>query len=188
MEKLTINETIVVEGKDDYANIKRFVDADIIITHGFGISKGTLQRIRRAAAHKGIIVFTDPDYAGENIRRKIVDQVKDGIKHAYITREEGEKKGNIGVENAGKDAILEALMRAKPVIHAREKIYTVQDMGVYGLAGGPQSKALRTHIGKVFRIGYGNAKQLCERLNAYQVPKEALEKELAEYLVNNEYN
>lgn len=128
-----------------------------------------------AAKTQGIIILTDPDHAGENIRKHLVKKITGKIKHAYITREEGNKKGNIGVENADGEAILAAIMRAKPVVEKIVKIYTPQDMQYYGLSGASDSKAKRIAVGKRFRIGYGNAKQICERLNAYQIAKEELE-------------
>ncbi len=44
-----------------------------------------------------MIVLTDPDYMGEKIRKAISDKVK-GVKHAFLSKEEAEAKGDIGVE------------------------------------------------------------------------------------------
>ncbi len=38
MDKLSIKEAIVVEGRDDAAVVSQITDALIIQTHGFGIS------------------------------------------------------------------------------------------------------------------------------------------------------
>ena len=43
-----LKETIVVEGKNDAAAVRRAVEADIIITSGFGINGNILERIRTA--------------------------------------------------------------------------------------------------------------------------------------------
>ena len=64
-----IKEVIVVEGRDDEAAVKKAVDAEIITTHGYGISQKTYRRIEEAYERCGIIIFTDPDFAGENIRK-----------------------------------------------------------------------------------------------------------------------
>lgn len=61
---MKIKETIIVEGRDDTAAIKRSVDALTIETHGYGIRQETWELIARAEAGTGIIVFTDPDHAG----------------------------------------------------------------------------------------------------------------------------
>lgn len=172
--RLSIREVIVVEGRDDEANIKRFIDAQIIITHGFGINKSTLSRIRHAAETVGIIILTDPDFAGEKIRQKLSEQVSGTVKQAYISRAEGTKNGNIGVENASKQAIISAITAAKPVSECLEWVYSTQDMYALGLAGHPAAKARRIAVGKAFRIGYGNAKQLCARLNKFKIERSEL--------------
>lgn len=174
-DRLSIREVIVVEGRDDEANVKRFIDAQIIITHGFGINKTALKRMTHAAETVGIIILTDPDFAGEKIRQKLSKQVSGTVKHAYISRAEGTKKGNIGVENASRQAIISAVTAAKPVSERVERVYSTQDMYTLGLAGHPAAKARRIAVGKAFRIGYGNAKQLCARLNKFEIERAALE-------------
>ena len=47
MEEL-IKEVIIVEGRDDIDAVQKAVNADIIATHGYGISAATLERIRHA--------------------------------------------------------------------------------------------------------------------------------------------
>ena len=66
-----IREILVVEGRDDTAAIKKSVDAITIETHGYGITNKTWKLIEEAYNGPGIIVFTDPDHAGEQIRRRI---------------------------------------------------------------------------------------------------------------------
>lgn len=85
---------IVVEGKDDITAVKRAVQAEIIATNGYGFPRYVKERIKKAAETKGIIVLTDPDYAGERIRGEVTKLVKN-CKHAFITQEEGLKNGDI---------------------------------------------------------------------------------------------
>ena len=67
-----IKETIVVEGRDDVTAVKAAVDAELIIVNGFAVRKRTtLEKIRVAQERTGVIVFTDPDFAGEKIRKTI---------------------------------------------------------------------------------------------------------------------
>ena len=65
MDKLRIKEAIVVEGRDDAAVIRQITDALVIETHGFGISEKTWELMEKAYLEKGLIIFTDPDFAGE---------------------------------------------------------------------------------------------------------------------------
>ena len=66
-----IKEIIVVEGRDDVTAVKRALDAELITTGGFGFPKGVMERIKAAQKRRGVIIFTDPDFAGEKIRKKI---------------------------------------------------------------------------------------------------------------------
>ena len=70
-EILLIKEVIVVEGKDDVAAVKKAVDAEMIAVGGFGINARVIARIKEAQKRKGVIVLTDPDFAGEKIRKII---------------------------------------------------------------------------------------------------------------------
>lgn len=80
-----IKEMIVVEGKEDTVAIKRAVEADTIETNGSAIGEDVLRRIALAQERRGVIIFTDPDHAGERIR-KIVAQRVPGCKHAFYRR------------------------------------------------------------------------------------------------------
>ncbi len=109
---LNIKETIVVEGKGDASNLARVCEANYIITSGLHISKKTYNEIELAINTTGIIIFTDPDSAGETIRRKISDKFidkADKIKHAHISAREGRKNGDLGVENASEETLTKAL-------------------------------------------------------------------------------
>lgn len=48
-----IKEVIIVEGKDDYSAVKKAVDAEIIITHGFGLNEKIYQQIDYAYKKRG---------------------------------------------------------------------------------------------------------------------------------------
>ena len=69
-EILLIKEVIVVEGKDDIAAVKKAVNEEMIATGVFGINDKVIARIKEAQKRKGVIVLTDPDFAGEKIRKK----------------------------------------------------------------------------------------------------------------------
>ena len=165
-----IKEVIVVEGRDD---ITAAIDAEIIAVGGFGINAKVIERIKEAQKRKGVIVFTDPDFAGEKIRAIISKRVK-GVKHAYIGRAEGTraKDGNIGVENASPEAIIRALENAKITLEEKREEFTIQDLIYFGLSADPKAKVRRELLGKELRIGYGNANQVLSRLNNYGITKE----------------
>ena len=69
-EKIKIQEVLVVEGKDDTVNLRRFYDVDTYETRGSAINDEDLERIEKLNNLRGVIVFTDPDYNGERIRHQ----------------------------------------------------------------------------------------------------------------------
>ncbi len=170
-----IKEVIVVEGKDDVAAVKKAVDAEMIAVGGFGINARVIARIKEAQKRKGVIVLTDPDFAGEKIRSIISKRVP-GIKHAYISQEDGIKGDDIGVENATPQVIIEALNRAKITIEESIETFDSQDMFYFKLTGHIDSKARRIELGKELGIGYGNSNQMLSRLNNYGISKEEFTK------------
>ncbi|MCK5096750.1 MAG: ribonuclease M5 [Desulfobacteraceae bacterium] len=167
---MQIRETIVVEGKDDESAVKQAVKAEIIITHGFGISEATFQTIEWAQKKNGIIIFTDPDTVGEQIRNRINNRIK-GCKNAFLTKAEARKKDNIGIENANPESIIDALKKAKCIETTIKNIFTIEDLRANKLMGAPDAAQRRQELGKILRIGYSNAKQLLNRLNHYNISK-----------------
>jgi ribonuclease M5 len=173
-----IQEVIVVEGKDDVSAVKHAVDCQIIVTSGFGYPEDLFDRIREAQKRCGVIILTDPDYAGERIRNEIAKEVP-GCKHAFIPRELATRKGNIGVENASAEVIREALKTCRTERDGVDR-YTQSDMVRYGLCGGKGSKDLRIRIGRILGLGYGNTLQFMRRLNHFDISQEELQAAIKE--------
>jgi len=169
-----IKEIIVVEGKDDIAAVKKAVDAEIIATGGFGFSSELIERIKFAGERRGVIIFTDPDFAGEKIRKTISSGVKN-CKHAFLPREKATKEGNIGIENASKEDIIEALNNARFESIEERKEFSEDDLLNNQLIGYRDSSKKREELGKILGIGYCNSKQFLKRLNNYGITREEFE-------------
>ncbi len=176
---MIIKEIIVVEGRDDTAAIKRAVDANTIETHGFGISGATWKLLEKAYKEKGLIIFTDPDFAGNEIRRRLTERFPDAA-HAYLSRKDATKADDIGIENADPESIIEALSKAHYTLEEKRDEFTAADLREYGLVGGAQSADLRDKLGKKLGIGYGNSKQFLNKLNKYGITREEFLKRLGE--------
>lgn len=179
MEKLKIKEAIVVEGRDDTIAVKKAAEAPVIETHGFGIKKETWTLIEKAYENQGIIIFTDPDYSGKEIRRKLTEKFPEA-KQAFLSRGEATKKDDVGIENAAPENIAEALKKAHCTLCCRERLFTEEDMFRAGLSGKADSKERREKLGKLLGIGGGNGKALLNKLNSFGITREefgsALEK------------
>lgn len=169
-----IKEIIVVEGKDDTTAIKRAVEAETIETGGSAINRDVLTRIALAQERRGVIIFTDPDYAGERIRKIIASKVP-GCKHAFLTQEQAKHKEDIGVENASPEAIRQALANVRTEYEAAVTELTIEDLLRAGLIHHPQAAARRLEVGNALGIGYCNAKQFYKRCKAFQISLEEFE-------------
>lgn len=173
MEKPKIKEVIVVEGKKDTEKIQLAVDASTIETQGMALEEETLRLIEHAQKEQGVIVFTDPDYPGETIRKKISRRIPE-VKHAFITRNEGvpKHKGSLGIEHASIESIQKALEGLYEISVDEKKIISKKFLREIGLMAGKNSKALRMKLGEELRIGYTNTKQLQKRLSLFNISKE----------------
>lgn len=132
-----IKEVIVVEGRDDTVAIRRAVEADTIETGGSAINQRILKRIALAQERRGVIVLTDPDHAGERIRKIIANKVP-GRKHAFIPEADATRKGDIGVENASPEAIRHALARVHTSYEGAPSLIDWEDLIAAGLIVHPQ--------------------------------------------------
>lgn len=178
---MKIKEIIVVEGRDDTTAVTRAVDCDTIETHGFGIRKQTWDLIEKAYNQRGIIIFTDPDYSGEEIRRRISERFPEA-KHAYLSRKDARSGNDIGIENADDKSIIEALEKAKAVKVESENRFSVQDLQRAGMVGGPNSKEMRQEVGKILGIGYGNSNGFLKKLNSFDISRDDFQKAVAEVM------
>lgn len=176
-----IKEIIVVEGKADVSAVKRAVDAQVISTNGLGINKEIIDIIKKASEKKGIIILTDPDYPGKKIRNILASEV-DKCKHAFIARDKANKGGDIGVENASPEAIIEALKNAKAEVTDKRQDFNQGHMFYYGLVGCQDAAKRRARIGDELGIGYCSGKQFLKRLNSFGISRQELEEAIDKIL------
>ncbi len=165
-----IKEVIVVEGKQDIAAVKRAVAAECIATEGFNLLPRCLSRIEQAYQKRGIIILTDPDSAGERIRKFLSERFPEA-RHAFVPREQANANNDIGIEQAAPAAIRDALSKVR--LHEWEPTgeFTWQDIMAAGLNGVPDAAGRRAAVGESLGIGYANAKSFLYRLNHYGVSR-----------------
>ena len=119
MERLKISLPIIVEGRYDKSALSGFLDANIITTGGFSIfNNKQKQALIRRLGQNGIIILTDSDGGGKQIRKFLQGILPEGkIHNLYIPKVEGKesrkrrasKAGTLGVEGMEKDVILRLL-------------------------------------------------------------------------------
>ncbi len=186
MERIKISRAIVVEGRDDVDAVGKACDALIIPTHGFGITGETWALIAKAYESRGLIILTDPDFSGEEIRRKLTARFPDSIQ-AYIAQEDAYLAGDIGVENASPEVIIASLRKALDLADATEQgelnpdnMITMQDIEELGLVGTDGAAELRNTVCANLGIGHANAKTLIKKLNYWNIGREKLEQTVKE--------
>lgn len=170
LEILMIKEVIVVEGKNDIAAVQRALQADCIQTGGFRLAPATLRLIDQAYARRGIIILTDPDSAGERIRRKLAERYpKAG--HAFVPRGQASAHNDVGIEQAQPRDIAAALTKVRTEQWQPVEEFTMADLAANALVAAPNAADRRDLLGARLGIGYTNAKQFLYRLNHYGVTR-----------------
>lgn len=176
---LRLKQAIIVEGKYDKIKLESVVDAVILTTEGFGIYKDRekLALIRAFAERDGIVILTDSDAAGFQIRNFLRGSIPNGkIYHAYIPdvfgkearKEKPSKEGKLGVEGFSPEALALALGEAKltPDASAPAPWITHSDLMDDGLIGGAGSAALRKALLRRLKLPERlNTRGLLEVLN-----------------------
>ena len=167
---IMIKEVIVVEGKKDIEAVHRAVEAECIETGGFGLQKYVLDKLEQAYRKRGLIILTDPDSAGERIRRFLSERFP-AAKHAFVPRKDASSPDDIGIEQASPSAIRLALERVRYHEFEPSQQFANTDMLTFHLSGVACAGARRAALGAILGIGYANAKTFLYRLNHYGISR-----------------
>ena len=162
---IKIKEAIVVEGNYDKIKLSQIVDTTIVVTDGFMIfkNKSIMNMIGKLADKCGVIVFTDSDRAGFQIRNYIKNSLHGkNIKHAYIPdvpgkekrKDKPSKEGFLGVEGISDEVILNSLKECiTPIDEKNDKRkITKADLCTLGLSGGADSRQKRNILLKKLHL------------------------------------
>ena len=158
--KIKLSSPVIVEGKYDKIRLQSVIDAEIIVTNGFGIFKddGKKQYIKRVAKKSGIIIVTDSDSAGMMIRNCLKEIIPpEKITNLYIPQIKGKERrktvpsaeGTVGVEGIDTDTLFGIFAPLES--DRRPSDITAGMLYEKGLSGCPDSKEKR--------------KAVCRRLN-----------------------
>lgn len=159
---IRIKQAIITEGRYDKIRLSNIVDAVIICTNGFSIYKDREKQelIKSLAASTGIIILTDSDSAGFQIRSFLRSIVKQGEVLNAVTpdiygkerrKAQPSKQGKLGVEGIPDELLIEALKRAGAVVDGapavpRGEPLTRADLMELGLIGGENSAEMRREL------------------------------------------
>jgi ribonuclease M5 len=202
-QKLKLDRAVVVEGKYDKIKLSAIVDGVILVTNGFGIyrDKELCKLIRFYAEKSGLVIITDSDRAGRQIRSHIKSIVPkefhENIANIHIPQIHGKEKrksqpskeGTLGVEGISADILRSLLekykLSAESVSRADEhERITKNDMYMLGLSGRPDSSLTRRRLAEKMGFPDGlSASALLDLLNTVST-KQEIEDTLAEIRTN----
>lgn len=187
---IKIKQAIIVEGKYDKITLSNLVDAVIIPTNGFSIYKDreTAELIKMFAEKTGVIILTDSDSAGFQIRGRLKNIIGGGkIINVFVPEIRGKEKrkrapskqGLLGVEGMSGEILLSAFERAGVFAEEREEKknpVTKADLMDLGLCGGENSAKRREFLQE--KLGFPkqlSANMLVEVVNAMYEREEFLD-------------
>lgn len=174
--KEIIRDIIIVEGKSDTNKIQKLFDVTTYETSGTSLNKKKIDFIKQLAKSNEIILFFDPDYAGEKIRNILIQEIPN-CKNCFLDLNSSFDKvaTKKGVAEANDEAIIDALSKVATFDLQNKSI----SWGEY-LELNISSKKDRNIICNYLNIGPSNNKQLFKRLNMlninFQVAKNILNK------------
>ena len=163
---IKVDMPIIVEGKYDKIKLKSIIDGVILTTEGYGIykNKEKMALIRKYAEKSGIIILTDSDGAGFQIRNHLksaLGNVK--IVNIYIPDIFGKerrkaapsKEGKLGVEGIPIETLRKALEKAGALEGTpapKGEPITKTDLFLTGISGGEESRARRQQLLKMLSL------------------------------------
>lgn len=195
MQKLKIDIPILVEGKYDKITLLGVLDAKIFCTDGFSVfnNKEKQALLRRIAEQKGVLVLTDSDGGGRQIRSFLSGILpKERVRMLYIPKIEGKEKrkrvagksGLLGVEGMSAELLRELFLPfSTDGSLAAEDSRKVTKTNFYldGFSGTPDASVRRAALARHFGLpddmtanalleainllaGYDAYKQACEEI------------------------
>ncbi len=186
---IKVKEAVIVEGRYDKIKLSNILDAFIVETNGFQIykDKEKLDFIRRLAKEQGIIILTDSDHSGFQIRSYIANGIPaERIKHIYIPDIAGKEKrkaapskeGKLGVDGM-EDSLLISLFEKAGVeamaVDNKERISNY-DLYAAGISGAPNAKQKKKELlGKLSLPEFLSTNSLLTYLNANYTKEEFFE-------------
>lgn len=195
--RIKLSRAVVVEGRYDKCKVASIADAVIIVTNGFGLyrDKKTQKLIRSYAASCGLIVLTDSDAAGRQLRGTIKGIIPkehySRVADLHIPQIKGKERrkvnpsaeGTLGVEGVDADILRRMLMPYAVGKDGSEESgsaekkggITKNDLYELGLSGGADSSSRRRELSRRLSLPDGlSANMLLDLLNSLYSREEFL--------------
>lgn len=166
------NQVFVVEGKSDTSKLQSiYPNISTIETNGSAINQNTLQLIYQTSLNNEIVIFTDPDYPGEKIRKIVSDYLKNNCSHVFIEKQYAISKNKVGVAET-------SIQKLKIALNNIIKFNSISNQLTweeYISLNLFNNQYLRKVICNYFKISFCNSKTLFKRLNLMGIKYNQLE-------------
>ena len=173
---IRLRQAVVVEGKYDKIRLSGLLDTLILPTDGFAVfrDREKVALLRALAKSRGLILLTDADAAGMQIRNYLKNVVREGeVIHVFVPEIPGREKrkvkdsaeGLLGVEGMSEEILLAAFAAAGVTAEKRPPDpdpVTKMDLYADGFYGAPDAARKRRDLCR--------ALGLPTRLNANMLP------------------
>ena len=180
--KYTIDGVLVVEGSGDAAYLASFIDAEFVITNGLDLPAEKLSYLKAVSARKQVIVLTDPDDAGENIRRRIHEAVDCLDARVDVTK--CNRKNKHGVAECEMSEIVESLKPFFVKTKNVSNLITTKDLFELGI----ENRQIYLFLEKKYKAYFSNKKQFLRSLNTLFSLSDKLSKAILSSLYHANYS
>ena len=170
------DRVIVVEGYHDQVKLNHiYPDLKVITTNGSAVNKELIKVLSGLSINHQIVLFLDPDYAGEKIRSYINSKIP-GCLHAFINHDKARSFNmkKIGIEHAKNEDIIMALENIIIPNKKTESNICLYDLYELGLYGKNNSIEFRNKVSEKLNLGKVNSKTFYKRLKWANISKEQL--------------
>ncbi|WP_391591548.1 Ribonuclease M5 [[Mycoplasma] cavipharyngis] len=161
--KIKLDCVFVVEGKTDTNLLKTFFDVATIETNGSALTWRTLNLIKKVKAKRDVILLLDPDYQGQKIQKRILEQIPDCQVCHFSKKDLNPEKTKTGIAEVDiiklKTKIIDFLANQKMSKNNSQEISWNQYLDL-----NLTTKLKRQKVCDYFQIPYFNHKNLFKNL------------------------
>ncbi|TVP86216.1 MAG: ribonuclease M5 [Acholeplasmataceae bacterium] len=175
-------QIIVVEGRNDVARLKQVMpDIRAIAINGSAIEPETVKLLKKLEETHDIVLFLDPDHAGERIRRLLSKTLKQAA-HVFIEQDKARSTNGkkTGIEHVSPENLQQALKHMVREQPTSKSDITHAFLHETGLVGHKNSQMLRKQLSARLHLGHVNGKTLYHRLHLFQITKARIREVLDE--------
>lgn len=168
---------LVVEGKEDASYLSNYIASEIVVVNGYELDSSLISYLK----DKDVIILTDPDEAGQQIRNKL-----NGMLNKVHNVEIDISKCNRGKKNGVAECQIDEILCKLKVFFENnpEKYAEITSFDLYELKITENSQ-LRAYVSEKLNLGTCNNKQLLKRMNNTHVQLEVLKDIVKQYSHGN---